>query len=328
MQPRVAVVIRTKDRGRLLARALDSVLGQTYSDWQIVVVNDGGSTEQVDQALEPRLSRLGDRVVRLDNEASLGMEAASNLGIRAVDSEFIAVHDDDDEWAPEFLATTVAYLDEHPDHGGVSVETDIVFERLTGEGREVEERVTHEPDLRELTLVDLLQYNRFVPISFLFRRSVYNELGGFDESLAVVGDWEFHLRFLVQHHVGLLKGRPLAFWNQRRSSRDSEANSVISGADEHQFYSLKVRDRLLREYAQKNGIGPLLYQRELLAAESDRIHHRMDEIQRDQGTAADHLQKLLHDVEQLQQRPVPTLPDPLSVRLVRAARRRLAGPQA
>ena len=327
MQPRVAVVIRTKDRGRLLARALDSVLGQTYSDWQIVVVNDGGSTEQVDQALEPRLSRLGDRVVRLDNEASLGMEAASNLGIRAVDSEFIAVHDDDDEWAPEFLATTVAYLDEHPDHGGVSVETDIVFERLTGEGREVEERVTHEPDLRELTLVDLLQYNRFVPISFLFRRSVYNELGGFDESLAVVGDWEFHLRFLVQHHVGLLKGRPLAFWNQRRSSRDSEANSVISGADEHQFYSLKVRDRLLREYAQKNGIGPLLYQRELLAAESDRIHHRMDEIQRDQGTAADHLQKLLHDVEQLQQRPVPTLPDPLSVRLVRAARRRLAGPQ-
>ena len=135
MRSRVAVIIRTKDRGRLLARALDSVLGQTFSDWRIVIVNDGGSRAQVDDALEPRLSRIGDRLLRLDNEASLGMEAASNLGIRAVDSEFIAVHDDDDEWAPEFLATTVSYLEEHPSDGGVSVETEIVYERLTPAGK-------------------------------------------------------------------------------------------------------------------------------------------------------------------------------------------------
>ncbi|WP_406636725.1 polysaccharide pyruvyl transferase family protein [Pseudarthrobacter quantipunctorum] len=322
MRSRVAVIIRTKDRGRLLGRALDSVLGQTFSDWRIVIVNDGGSRAQVDDALEPRLSRIGDRLLRLDNEASLGMEAASNLGIRAVDSEFIAVHDDDDEWAPEFLATTVSYLEEHPSDGGVSVETEIVYERLTPAGRDVEERITFEPDLRDITLVDLLHYNRFVPISFLFRRSVYNELGGFDENLPVVGDWEFHLRFLVHHHIGLIKGRPLAFWNQRRAALSSEANSFIARTDEHQLYSLKVRDRLVREHAQAFGLGPLLYQRELLAVETGRLHQRLDEISRQQSEGTEQLARLMGDVEQIQ-RNVRAASQPLPLRALRSVRRRL-----
>ena len=327
MHSRVAVIIRTKDRGRLLCRALDSVLSQTFSDWRIVLVNDGGGRAQVDEALRPRLSRLGDRLLRLDNEASVGMEAASNLGIRAVDSEFIAVHDDDDEWDPDFLATTVAYLEDHPVQGGVSVETEIVFERLTPEGREVEDRATFEPQMREITLVDLLHYNRFVPISFLFRRSVYDELGGFDENLAVVGDWEFHLRFLVHHHIGLIKGRPLAFWNQRRSSRDSEANSIISDLDEHHRYSLKIRDRLVREHAQEYGLGPLLYQRELLAVETGRIHHRMDDIQRRQEEGTEQITRMVNELEHLQ-RTVWGASQPLPLRALRSIRSRLADRRA
>ncbi|MCT9625637.1 polysaccharide pyruvyl transferase family protein [Pseudarthrobacter equi] len=322
MHSRVAVIIRTKNRGRLLGRALDSVLGQTLNDWVIVLVNDGGSRTEVDSALGPRLAAIGERMLRIDNESSLGMEAASNLGIRAVDSEFIAVHDDDDEWAPEFLATTVAYLQDHPDDGGVSVETEIVFERLTREGREVEERVRMEPDLREITLVDLLHYNRFVPISFLFRRSVYDELGGFDEDLAVVGDWEFHLRFLVSHHIGLIRGRPLAFWNQRRSAVSSEANSVIAGLDEHHFYSLKVRDRLLREHAREFGLGPLLYQRELLAVETGRIHERIEELARRQEEGNANAARLADNVQYLQHL-VKSAAQPFALRAARSVRRRL-----
>ncbi|GGI69690.1 polysaccharide pyruvyl transferase family protein [Pseudarthrobacter scleromae] len=322
MFSRVAVIIRTKDRGRLLGRALDSVLAQTYTDWLIVLVNDGGSRAQVDEALEPRIADIGDRLLRLDNQTSLGMEAASNLGIRAVDSEFIVVHDDDDEWAPEFLAITVAHLEQHPGDGGVSVETEIVYERLTAEGRDIEDRIIFEPDLREITLVDLLHYNRFVPISFLFRRSVYNELGGFDENLPVVGDWEFHLRFLVHHHIGLIKGRPLAFWNQRRSALSSEANSFIARTEEHQLFSLKIRDRLVREHAREFGLGPLLYQRELLAVETGRLHHRLEEISRQQSEGTEQLTRLVGDVEQIQ-RNVRAASQPLPLRALRSVRRRL-----
>ncbi len=262
----------------MLDRALQSVLGQDFQDWTLVVVNDGGPAAAVDAILERHADRLAGRANVLHNPHSRGMEAASNQGIRSCSSEFVAVHDDDDEWAPEFLTETVAYLDSHSD-GGVTVETEIVFERLTAAGREVQERLTFEPQLQAITLIDLLHFNRFVPISFLFRRSVYDALGGFDEDLAVVGDWEFHLRFVIESEIGYLKGKTLAFWNQRRGAAGAEANSVIAGADDHKVYSLMVRDRLLRKHAQKHGLGPLLYERELIGVEVLRLHEHLDRIQ-------------------------------------------------
>ncbi|ASN53128.1 glycosyl transferase [Sinomonas sp. R1AF57] len=289
---RVVIVTRTKNRPRLLRRAIEDILQQTFEDWTLVVVNDGGESAEVDAVLADFQEQLAGRLLVLHHAESLGMEAASNRGIAAADSEYIAVHDDDDEWAPEFLATTVAHLDSHPDDGGVTVETEIVFEKLTATGREVEERVIFEPQLHAITLVDQLHYNRFVPISFLFRRSVYDELGGFDESLAVVGDWEFHLRFLVRHHIGYIKGRPLAFWNQRRGATDADANSVIAGDLDHHVYSLKVRDRLVREHAAAYGLGPLVYQRELMAAEVGRFHARIDELQRGQEALLEEVRAL------------------------------------
>ncbi|BCT77781.1 hypothetical protein SCMU_36230 [Sinomonas cyclohexanicum] len=280
---RVAIVTRTKNRSRFLRRAVADILAQTYADWALVVVNDGGDAAEVDQVLAEFAEPLAGRVAVVHHPESLGMEAASNRGCAMAESEFIVIHDDDDEWAPEFLATTVAHLDSHPDDGGVTVETEIVFERLTERGREVEERVIFEPQLHAITLIDQLHYNRFVPISFLFRRSVYDELGGFDESLAVVGDWEFHLRFLVRHRIGYVKGTPLAFWNQRREAQGDEANSVIAGDTDHHVYSLKVRDRLVREHAASYGLGPLVYQRELMAAEVGRFHARIDQLERGQA---------------------------------------------
>ncbi|WP_171041395.1 glycosyltransferase family 2 protein [Sinomonas susongensis] len=280
-QPRVAIITRTKDRPRLLQRALRSILAQEFRDWALVVVNDGGDPNKVEEVLAEHADRLAGRVRVLHNQDSSGMEAASNQGIRASEGAYVAIHDDDDEWAPEFLAETVAYLDAHPEDGGVTVQTEIVFEQLTENGREVQERVPLEPNMQAITLVDLLHYNRFVPISFLFRREAYEALGGFDESLPVVGDWEFHLRFVVQHRVGFIKGRPLAFWNQRRDASGSEANSMIAGLADHHAFSLQVRDRLLREHAQANGLGPLLYERELLGFEMHRLHEHLDRVERE-----------------------------------------------
>lgn len=277
--PRVAIITRTKDRPRLLRRAVQSVLAQGFADWHLIVINDGGTPGDVESVLSEHADRLDGRVRILHNTQSRGMEAASNQGVRESKSELIVIHDDDDEWAPDFLDETVRYLDAHPEDGGVAVQTEIVFEHLTAEGRDVVERVPLEPNMQAITLVDLLHYNRFVPISFLFRRSAYDSLGGFDESLAVVGDWEFHLRFVIQHSIGYLKGRPLAFWNQRREAVGSEANSMIAGLSDHHAYSLQVRDRLLREHARAHGLGPLLYEREVVAVEMHRLHEHLDRVQ-------------------------------------------------
>ena len=310
-EPRVAIITRTKDRPRLLRRAIKSVLAQDFPYWELVVVNDGGKPADVEEVLAEHAGLLAGRARALHNRHSRGMEAASNQGIRESCGEYIAIHDDDDEWAPEFLKETVRHLDARAEDGGVTVQTEIVFERLTENGREVQERVPLEPQMQAITLVDLLHYNRFVPISFLFRRSAYEELGGFDESLPVVGDWEFHLRFVVQHRIGFIKGKPLAFWNQRRDAVGSEANSMIAGLADHHAHSLQVRDRLLREHAQANGLGPLLYERELLAFEMHRVHEHLDRVERQ-----------LHDLKDMVRES--TLPGTSRLRQGQRAVRRVA----
>src|SRR5919112_1932342 len=100
---RVAIVMRTRNRSLLLDRAIRDVLAQSFTDWLLVLVNDGGRTGEVDPVVEKYSSELGDRVLVIHHEVGRGMEAASNAGIKASGSEYIAVHDDDDKWHPDFL---------------------------------------------------------------------------------------------------------------------------------------------------------------------------------------------------------------------------------
>ena len=95
--------MRTKDRALFLSRAVSSVLGQTYSNWTLVVVNDGGDPAAVDAVLAEHAHRLADRVTVVHNPASVGMEAASNIGIRHANTHYLLIHDDDDTLEPEFL---------------------------------------------------------------------------------------------------------------------------------------------------------------------------------------------------------------------------------
>ena len=276
-RPTVAVVMRTKDRPVLLRRALDDVLAQTFADWRLVVVNDGGAPGPVDELLVRREDAFAGRVTVLHHRRSVGMEAATNRGLRAAESEFVAVHDDDDQWHPTFLQRTVAHLeDPRTTDDGVMVRTEIVYEQVEGDVVREQGRELFWADLHEITLTDLLKINRGVPISFLYRRAVHQVLGDYDESLPVVGDWEFHLRFLQTFTVGFLDGRPLAFWNQRPGQEGPLGNSVTDLTDAHRRYDLLVRERHLKQWTAENGIGLPLYLTKALEREAQDLHHRLD----------------------------------------------------
>ncbi|WP_158609595.1 polysaccharide pyruvyl transferase family protein [Kocuria soli] len=277
----VAIVMRTKDRGLLLGRALDDVLGQTFADWRLVLVNDGGDPTPVDALVAEREHEFAGRTTVLHNGRSVGMEAASNIGVRAADSEFVCVHDDDDRWHPLFLQRTVAHL-ERPSctDGGVMVRTEIVYERvdtdveppvITETGREV-----FWPQLQAITLADLVSINRGVPISFLYRRNMHRVIGDFDETLPAVGDWEFHLRFAQAATIGFLDGQPLAYWQQRPDETGELANSMHAGAQVHRRYDLAVRERHFQEWTRDNGLGLPLF----MAREFQSVQHRLDALER------------------------------------------------
>ena len=266
--PTVAVLVRTKDRPRFLRRALANIAEQTFTDYTVCVINDGGdesATRAILQAspLAHLLEGDAPRLMLLTTSGG-NMEAASNAGLAATDSKFVAIHDDDDLWAPEFLERTVGALRASE---ALICSTRVVerYERETPEGEfEVyEERIFHD-GLPGFGLQFLYRTNRTVPIGILYRRRLHELVGYYDESLPVVGDWEFNLRAAAVTEV-LLVDEPLAYWSLRPEADGAEANSVQRQA-EHARFDASVRARAIRDDLQSGGRpGPYLYQAHLMA---------------------------------------------------------------
>lgn len=265
--PTVAILVRTKDRPRFLSRTLENIAQQTFTDYTVCVINDGGDEQATRAVIEA--SPLGSNAqdssrVQLLTTAGGNMEAASNAGLAATTSEYVAIHDDDDLWAPEFLERTVAALEES---GTLMCTTRVVerYERENADGEfEVyEERIFHD-GLPGMGLQFLFRTNRAVPIGILYRRSLHELVGFYDESLPVVGDWEFNMRAASVADI-LLVDEPLAYWSLRPDAEGAEANSVKRQADHARFDSL-VRARAIREDLQAGARpGAYLYQAHLAA---------------------------------------------------------------
>lgn len=288
MSHRVAIIVRTKDRLAFLARALADVAAQTYGDAEVIVVDDGGAPAAVEDVVAG--SAIASRVTVLQTAAPGGRSMAANTGLRATDAAFVVLHDDDDRWHPDFLSRTVAYLDANPEDAGVMVPTEIVYERAAGDGWVETGRAPFWAGLTSVSFTSLLEVNRAVPISFLYRRVVHDEVGFYDESLGTVEDWEFYLRLAARHPIGFLPGQVLAYWTQRPGVTGIEANSMFELAGKHEQDDLAVRNRELQEWVRANGAGLPLYialvekriredlTRELTARLERQVHEIVDEI--------------------------------------------------
>jgi len=262
-QPLVGIVTRTKNRRVLLKRALESVLFQSYPHWRMVIVNDGGDRDDVDALVASYAAASRDRVSVLHNTQSLGMEGASKVGLAALDTDLLAVHDDDDSWAPEFLAVSTTELQQlqgkYPSVQGVTTYSNLVMEHVNG-------NVVHTDSIEPfnawvpagfLSLDRMLASNFIPPISFLFSRKAYEDLGGLYEVIPYLGDWDFLIRFLAKYEVYMVP-QYLAFYHWRsRSTSGVLANSVTGELGRHKFYRQMLLNQWLRAdlAAGRFGIG-------------------------------------------------------------------------
>ena len=254
---KIAIITRTKNRNILLRRALESVLNQSFKNWLMVIINDGGNKEEVDQLCAQYKDSFNGRLLVIHNEESRGMEAASNRGITSCDSDFIVIHDDDDSWHPDFLKICFEKLEHCPISSvkGVVTHSVCVCERIEGDKVQIVGRSIYNGDLESVTLAKMASSNQFPPISFLYKREVFEEIGLYDESLPVLGDWDFNLRFLEKFDILVIK-EPLAYYHHRVADFDSVySNTVIGGKDKHILYDSLIRNRLIRKDIQQNRIG-------------------------------------------------------------------------
>ena len=168
--PRVSVIIAVYNGSRSIPRALASVFAQSFTDYEVVVVDDG-STDDTAAVLAEYQDRI--RVIRQPNS---GQSTARNAGVLASGGEYLAFLDDDDEWMEQKLTRSVSVLDEDPDCVLVYTRA-LTFDR---EGRRIgtldgQTRSSETPTMKQM----LEQPWNVVPSQFVVRRDVFNRCGGF-----------------------------------------------------------------------------------------------------------------------------------------------------
>ena len=246
--PRVGIVIRTRDRPLFVTRALQSVLAQTFADWQVVLVNDGGDRALLETALAraglaPHFAP-GRRMRALHHPRSVGRSDAFNRGAEALATEFVCCLDDDDTWSPDFLSALVAFFDSThalaPDLGGVAAQVTAIREDIqTLDGHEVlvpqgEDGLPNSFRRGEFFLnpIAYATYRQdLYPVQWMLNRQAVLAVGGFPSDFNVMEDRAFMTRFLEHWRLAFLD-RPLAFHHRRvRRSGDTSRSVVLNTLD-------------------------------------------------------------------------------------------------
>nr|WP_299363835.1 glycosyltransferase family 2 protein [uncultured Paracoccus sp.] len=195
MHPRVSVILPTYNRTRTLGDAMASVLGQSFTDLELIVVDDG-STENVQAVVSEQDDGRVRYVRRLLNE---GAAAARNTGIALARGAFVAFQDSDDLWLPGKLARQVERLDSLPGEVGAITGPKILVGRnerfVYGEGLVCLAPAAETPlCLEEDQVGHLLRENRISVQCSLFRREALGDGPYFDRRARANEDWEFAIR--------------------------------------------------------------------------------------------------------------------------------------
>lgn len=249
---KIAIITRTKDRPLFLPRAIRSIAEQTYDDYIHVIVNDGGDVDSVERIINSQTSKIKAKIKLFHRtEPSGAPDTIFNESIDRVESEYVAIHDDDDTWHKDFLLQTVSYLDESKNTAGVVVRTDKVVEKVKNNTiyKIKSERLL--PDLQAISLYRQFIDNQLMTNSFVFRRKAYINIGKYDDSLPVVADWEFGIRFLLQYEVEFLDpGFALAYYHHRQGSKDNSFSK-----HSHRKYVTLVANRYLKKDIDEGKLG-------------------------------------------------------------------------
>lgn len=242
----VSVIIPTFNRGQVLSRAVSSVLAQSHTCLELIVVDDG-STDQTARMLQ----EIADARFNYLWQQNQGVAAARNLGIEKSRGEYIALLDSDDLWLPDKLQKQLDFIL----HGGWQIaQTDEVWFR---------HGVRVNPGLRQLKRAGWifepsLELCLVSPSCAMFSRRLWEELGGFDERLLAAEDFDFWLRCSLYHPVGLYPQKMV----HRYAGHQDQLSRKLIGIDLYRIYSLlKIQQKQRLSFRQRHLLQKNLHQR-------------------------------------------------------------------
>lgn len=203
--PAVSIILPTLNRRNLLSRAVDSILNQTFKNWELIVVDDGSSDETFSLVREYQIANENIRYMRHSNKK---LPLSLNTGIQAACGEFVTFIGSDDEYKPEHLELRYNYLSDNPDiflvHGGI----EIIGNPYVKDKNDLNKSI-HLNDCH-------------IGGTYFCRRIVFEEIGGF-KNIAYSEDSEFFERVEKKYKTQKLEYPTYIYY---RDTPDSICNSL------------------------------------------------------------------------------------------------------
>jgi len=221
VEPLVSVILPVRNAEASIVRAIESVLAQTYRQFELIVVDDGSTdgTRRVVEGVARDRVRLR---VRLIEQPHRGVYAARNFGARHARGELIAFIDSDDAWLPDRLSSQVPLLQRE--------EVGLVFGdaiHLDEQGRRSKLSCFRVAPPRRGRAASAMVRCNFVPtITVLVRRRCLEEIGGFAETLPLSADYLAWFRVALRHEIDYVD-RPVAHYTVRGGSLSADLGRAV-----------------------------------------------------------------------------------------------------
>ncbi len=212
--PMVSVVICAYNAAPYIAQTLDSLFAQSYSDFEVIIINDG-STDETADAIKPYLPQI-----IYHEQSNQGPAAARNRALRLARGQYISILDSDDLWLPQYLEKMVGFLQTHPEFD-LYYPNALLFGDSHYSGRLYQDIY---PSSQPFTLEKFLTKECSVFGLATFRREVLEQVGEYDEELHGVEDFDLWLRML-QHGLRF-SFTPEVLVKYRRRPASLSANST------------------------------------------------------------------------------------------------------
>jgi len=194
--PLVSVIVRTKDRPKLLKRAIQSIASQTYRPVEVVLVNDGGCDLDI-KNLEKTLGDISLNYIRL--EKNMGRAHAGNLGMENAGGKYIGFLDDDDEFHADHLLTLVSFL-EQSDYAVAYTDSLMIYKEYNPETNELNNDLKKEVVFSQDFNYDKLVFENYIPfMCLLFNKAPLVSSGGFAADCDLYEDWDLLIRIGKTH---------------------------------------------------------------------------------------------------------------------------------
>jgi glycosyltransferase involved in cell wall biosynthesis len=211
----ISIVIPTYNRASFLKEAIDSVLSQTYRNFELIVVDDGSTDDT------PKLFSSYDDKIRVITQANQGPSASRNRGIKAAKGDWIAFLDSDDGWKPDKLEKQVQFIKDNPE---IKIcQTEEIWIR---NGKRVNPRKKHEMHSGWI-YEECLPLCIVSPSSVMIHRGVFEKVGLFDETMLACEDYDLWLRIAPHYPICLVREKLIV----KQGGHADQQSHVISSLD-------------------------------------------------------------------------------------------------